>query len=262
MTRLRMLLAVAVACCLMPLSMTVPAHAAVVVTFGTSWDGPDHTLQKIVDGRYGPGKIDVQADYVGAHVGDQDPWFWVDAKFSALLITEVAGNADRNTLGWYTETGVSHLASPPTLYNDGVHDGVVFDGPAGAGATKVVLFSSPRTKFGFYLNPNGPLDAINAPEPEKFWTNRFLNDLGPGGGALHSPLDGDVQALIYDISKIVGSDNTWLVAFEDLDSGASPAACCTPTDNDYNDLVFEVTALGATPIQNLSFGQLKARYLH
>ena len=261
MTRLRMLLAVAVAC-LMPLSMTVPAHAAVAVTFGTSWDGPDHTLQKVVDGLYGSGKIDVQADYIGAHPGDQDPWFWVDQKFSALLITEVAGNADRNTLGWYTETGVNHLVAPPTLYSDGIHDGVVFDGPSGVGSTKVISFPSPMTKFGFYVNPNGPFDAINAPEPEKFWTNRFLNDLGPSGVALHAPLDGDVQALIYDISKIVGQDNTWLVAFEDLDSGANPAACCTPTDNDYNDLVFEVTALGATPTQSLSFGQLKARYLH
>lgn len=240
-------------------------HAApFVVTFGTSWDGPSHELQAIVDGLYGAGKLNVHTDYIGAHAGDQDPWFWVDDKFSSLLITEVAGNANRNVLGWYTDTGVNHLSAPPVLYNDNIHDGVVFNGPASAGASTVVNFTHSMTKFGFYLNPNGSGDAINAPEPEKFWTNRFLNDLGPSGaGALHSPTDGDVQALIFDISAITGNPNTWLVCFEDLDSGANPSpVCCTPTDNDYNDFVFEVTALGATPVAPLSFGQLKARYHH
>lgn len=261
MTRLHGNLAVALGFLICTL-LAAPARAVVPVTFGTSWDGPTHELQVIVDGLYGPGKINVHADYVGAHPGDLDPWFWVDNRFSALLITEVAGNANRNTLGWYTETGVNHPSPPPTLYNDGVHDGVVFDGPSGPGASKVVVFPSP-TKFGFYLNPNGPLDAINAPEPEKFWTNRFFNDLGPdGSGALHPPLDGDVQALVFDLSKVTGQENSWLVCFEDLDSGANPGPCCSPTDNDYNDMVFEVTALGATPVQMLTFGQLKLRYLH
>ena len=126
-----------------------------------------------------------------------------------------------------------------------MRDGVVFDGPAGPGTHQIISFTSPDTKFGFYLNPNGTGDGYNAPEPEKFWTNRFYNDLGPtGSGALHPPTDGDVQALVFDISKLVGQDNTWLVCFEDMDSGANPGPCCTPTDNDYNDLVFEVTALG------------------
>jgi hypothetical protein len=262
MTRLHSFLAVAVACLFCTMA-AAPAHAVVPVTFGTSWDGPTHELQAIVDGLFGSGQINVHADYIGAHPGDLDPWFWVDNRFSALMITEVAGNADRNTLGWYTESGANHPSPPPVLLNDNVHDGVVFDGPASAGATKVVVFPNVATKFGFYLNPNGPGDAINAPEPEKFWTNRFYNDLGPdGSGAIHPPYDGDVQALVFDISKVLGQANTWLVCFEDLDSGANPGPCCTPTDNDYNDMVFEVTALGATPVQVLSFGELKARYLH
>ena len=262
MTRLHAFLAVATAC-LIRTMLAAPASAQVPVSFGTSWDGTTHELQNIVDGLYGPGKIDVHADYMGAHVGDQDPWFWVDSRFSALLITEVAGNADRNTLGWYSETGVNHPSPQPTLYNDSIHDGVVFNGPAGVGASAIIIFPHPMTKFGFYLNPNGAGHVINAPEPEKFWTNRFYNDVGPdGSGALHPPTDGDVQALVFDISKVTGRENTWLVCFEDLDSGANPAPCCSPTDNDYNDMVFEVTALGATPVRSLSFGQLKARYLH
>jgi len=216
------------------------------------------SLQSIVDGLFGTGKIDVKTDYLGAKSGDPDPWFWLDNHFSALLVKEVAGNANYNQVGWYQDTG-----SFPVLLNDGLHDGLVFDGPAGAGATAIVSFSRPMTRFGFYMNPNGPRGATNAPEPEKFYTNRNYNDAGPdGSGALHSPTDGDMQAVVYDISRFAG-ENTWLVCFEDLDSGANPgSAGQAQTDNDFNDFVFEVTAYGATPVQPLTFGALKARYAH
>jgi hypothetical protein len=235
-------------------ALATPAHAVVPVVFGTSWDGPSNSLQNIVDARYGAGAIHVTTDYMGAHAGDPDPWFWFGNSVSALMITEVAGNADRNTLGWYVEDG-----HKPALAD--VQSNVVFDGPATAGAMTVVTFDHPMTRFGFYLNPNGPGDAINAPEPELFFTNRFYNDPGPNGTAIHAPFDGDVQALIFDVSKFT-HPNTWLVCFEDLDSGANPAPCCTPTDNDFNDLVFEVTAFGATPTVPLTMGALKAKYLH
>ena len=184
------------------LCVAVPSQAAVKVVLGDSWDGPSKNLQSIVDGLYGAGQIDVKTDYLGAKAGDPDPWFWVDNQFSALLVKEVAGNADYNQLGWYEETG-----SIPVLKNDGVHDGLVFDGPAGAGAAAIVSFSKPMTRFGFYLNPNGPGNATNAPEPEKFYTNRSYNDAGPdGSGALHLPLGGDMQALVYDISRFKGDE--------------------------------------------------------
>ena len=243
---------VAGVCLASAMALASPAHAVVPVVFGTSWDGV--SLQSIVDTQYGPGKINVTTDYIGAHPGDLDPWFWVDNSFSTLLIREVAGNADRNTVGWYEETG-----SPPVI--DGVGDGVVFDGPAGAGTTVFVQFAHPMTKFGFYLDPNGPLGIPYAPQPERFYTNRKWNDLGPdGSGAIHAPYDGDVQALVYDISTITHQPNTWLVCFEDLDSGLNPTPCCEGTDNDYNDLIFEVHAFGATPVVPLTFGQLKTKY--
>jgi hypothetical protein len=233
-------------------SMAAPARAIVPVSVGPSWDGPTYTLQNIVDANYGPGHIDVLNDYIGAHPGDLDPWFWVDNQFSALLIREIAGNANRNTLGWYLENG-----SLPVI--DDIDDGVVFAGPASDGATAIIHFDHPMTKFGFYLNPNGHLDATNAPEPEKFYTNRLYNDRGPDGtGAIHAPFNGDVQALVFDVSRWT-QPNTWLVCFEDLDSGPFPAPCCE-TDNDFNDLVFEVTAFGATPTTKLTFGAIKARY--
>ncbi len=231
----------------------LPARAAIVpVVFGQSWDGPAKTLQKIVDARYGVGAINVTTDYMGAHASDPDPWFWFGNQLSALIVKEVAGNADYNVVGWYEETGTM-----PVI--DGVGDGVIFSGTASSGATAFVTFDHPMTRFGFYLDPNGPLDVPWAPQPEKFYTNRFYNDRGPNGTAIHAPWDGDVQALIYDVSRFT-QPNTWLVCFEDLDSGSNPAPCCYPTDNDYNDFVFEVTAFGATPTIPMTFGALKAKY--
>ncbi len=244
----------AVSLCALPVAAPA-AHAAspVSIAFGTTWDSPSQTLQNIVDAYIGsPGAINVQTDYVGAHVGDLDPWFWVGREIPALLITEVAGNANQNTIGWYKETG-----SKPTI--DGIDDGLVFNGAQTTGANVLVTFPAGLTKFGFYMNPNGPLGAQNAPEPELFWTNRFYNDKGPAGAAIHVPYDGDVQALVFDVSQWKGP-NTWLVCFEDVDSGAPVTSCCSGTDNDFNDLVFQVTALGATPARTLTFGQLKTQY--
>lgn len=229
------------------------AAAPVPVVFGSSWDPPTESLQQIIDNRYGPGHISVQTDYLGARPGDPDPWFWIDNKLSALIVREVAGNADVNTVGWYEETGTRPLI-------DGDHDGVIFDGPSGNGASAVVMFDHPMTRFGFYLDPGGPEDIPWAPQPERFFTNRFYNDRGPNGNALHVPMDGDAQALVFDVSAFT-QPNTWLVCFEDLDAGCTPAPCCYPTDNDYNDFVFEVTAFGATPTVPMTFGALKVKYL-
>ena len=220
--------------------------------FGQSWDGIP--LQTILDQRYGAARVSASLSYSGTHAGDPDPWFWVADGFSALLVREVAGNANRNILGWYAETDGAYR---PTI--DGVDDGVVFYGPDVAGAMAIVRFDRPHKKFGFYLNPNGTGDAINAPEPELFFTNRRYNDLGPNGTAVHAPFDGDVQAIVYDVSNLT-QPNTWLVCFEDLDSGAMPGPCCATTDNDFNDFVFEVTALGPTLNGPLSLGALKVRY--
>jgi hypothetical protein len=234
-----------------------PAFAAppVPVTFGKTWDSPSLSLQNIVDAYLGgPGLINVTTDYLGASATDLDPFFWVDSEFPALLVREVAGYQNTNILGWYKET-----FSPPVI--DGVDDGVVFTGPMGSGSSTIVTFPGGVQFFGFYLNPNGTGNSQNAPEPEKFFTNRFYNDIGPSGsGALHPPLDGDVQALVFDVAPWKGA-NTFLICFEDLDSGAAVGPCCTGTDNDFNDLVFEIKAFGATPTTKLSFGGLKAKYL-
>jgi hypothetical protein len=136
----------------------------------------------------------------------------------------------------------------------------VFLGANAPGYTTSIQLPNGHQPFGFYLNPNGTRDAHNAPEPELFFTNRLWNDRGPdGSGAHHAPEDGDVQAVVYDVSAFT-QPYTWLVCFEDLDSGPVPGPCCSGTDNDFNDFVFEVTVAGVLPVRPATFGQVKALF--
>jgi hypothetical protein len=230
------------------------AAGPATATFGTSWDGPGNSLQQIMDSYIGiPGAVNVLTDYVGAHPGDIDPWYWHGKNVPALLVREVAGNADTNELGWYLETGAA-----PAF--DGVHDGTVFTGIQGGGAATVLIFPSDMTRFGFYLDTHTQVVGPLGPKNRVFYTNRLFNDAGlNGAGAIRAPYNGDIQALVFDVSHWKGP-NHWLVCFEDLDAGGPITPCCSGTDDDYNDFVFEVNALGASPNSMLTFGALKARY--
>jgi hypothetical protein len=225
-------------------------------TFGVSWDGSGSSLQQIVDDYLGiPGAVNVLTDYVGGHAGDLDPWYWHGKSVPALLIREIAGNANTNELGWYIENGAA-----PALAGDGVRDGIVFAGLQGAAASTVVIFPSDMTRFGFYLDTHTQVLTPLGVMGQVFYTNRHFNDAGLNGfGATRVPAGGDVQALVFDVSRWKGP-NAWLVCFEDMDAGAPITACCSGTDDDYNDFVFLVTALGASPNSMLTFGALKARY--
>lgn len=226
----------------------------VAITLGTSWD--NISLQEVLDAEYGPGAINVVTDYEGYLPGDGDPAWWQDRGLTSLLVREIAGFASANRLGWYVED----LVGAPVI--DGIGDGVIFDGPVVAGS-EVLLEFPQDTRFGLYLNPNGSSSSYNAPEPEHFFTNRFYNDIGPdGSGALHAPLDGDVQALIFNISHLRGGVPTYVVAWEDVDSGATVTESwsTTGTDNDYNDLVVEISAFSPVKAESSTWGELKSRF--
>jgi hypothetical protein len=222
---------------------------------GATWDTT--TLQEVLDAEYGVGVINADTDYEGALSGDADPVYWADMGVDAVLVREIAGNSTSNSLGWYQET----LTGPPVI--DGVGDGIIFPGPVGAGASAYIAFSSGTTTFGFYLNPAGGASLCNAPEPERFYTNRFYNDLGPdGSGAIHAPYDGDIQCLVYNITDLRGGVPTFVLAWEDYDAGAelSPTYDPCKTDNDYNDMVVEITAYSPVPTETTSWGSMKARF--
>jgi len=180
------------------------------------------------------------------------------AGVDGFIIREIAGFRNRNTMGWYEET----LAGAPVI--DGVDDGVVFDGPMSQGQSTTLTFPGGITQFGFYLNPNGPQDGGgNAPEPEMFFTNRFYNDLGPdGSGANFAPFDGDPQCLVYNITHLRNGVPTFLLAWEDLDYGSeiAPSYHWSKTDNDFQDLVVEISAISTVRTTSNSFGQVKSLF--
>jgi hypothetical protein len=237
--------------------LVFPSFAcALEVTFGNSWDRVP--LQQILDARYGIGVIDVATAYEGHNAGDADPAYWEDIALSGLIVREIAGFSNRNTLGWYEET----LSGMPVI--DGTDDGVVFSGPLGAGATASITFPNGLTRFGFWLNPNGTQDGgAHAPEPELFFTNRFYNDSGAsGGGAPHAPYSHDPQCLVFNITHLNGGVPTFVLAWEDLDYGApiTPAYSWSSTDNDFNDLVVEIKAASPVGVETANWGSVKALF--
>ncbi|MGH7731412.1 MAG: hypothetical protein ACRENJ_09210 [Candidatus Eiseniibacteriota bacterium] len=238
---------------LMFLAGVAPAFAGARTVIGDSWSTPSDKLQSIVDATYGPGRIDVRNDYLGAQPGGPDRIVWSRVSWPVMKVREIAGTALRTDLGWYIETGDGQ-----TPLIDGVDDGPVFRHGQADPSTSVLLFWNRGREVGFYLRS---ADAGSGQGPRTFFTNRSLNDVGPGGGgAVQEPFSGgDIQALIFDVSPWT-RPLTWLVCFETRDSGAQPGACCATTDNDFADYVFEVRADATTPARAPSFGTLKSLY--
>lgn len=229
------------------------AAAKFPVAWGESWD--HISLQDVFDAEYGPGVIDAKTSYLGYHSVDPDPIYWEDDRLDGILVVEIAGNSERNTLGWYQEEFVK-----PVI--DGVNDGVIFEGYMSARESAVIHFPLGLTRFGLWLNPNGTGNANNAPEPEMFFCNRFYNDIGPSGsGAIHAPTNGDPQILVYNITHLRFGVPTFVIACEDLDSGGE----ITPeysegTDNDFQDMVIEISAISPVPVRATTWGRVKTLF--
>jgi len=218
--------------------LALPAAAgAFPVTWGASWDGPQYSLQNLVNNYLGSNAINVAVDYIGHDAGDPDPFYWRIGGFTSALVREVANNSGVNEFGWYRRPAVGMA---PTI--DGINDGVVFPGPAGEGSTfyldLLALYGSP-VQIGFYLSTPGSQQLAR----ETFYTDRRHNDYGWAGGPLHAPYDGDPQALVYDLTAIRGFES-YLLAWEDRDYGGSVGY---QTDNDFNDLLVELTPAEAIP---------------
>ena len=240
-------------CVLLFLPGVTSAHAGARAVIGDSWSVPRDKLQSIIDATYGPGHIDVQTDYLGAQPGDPDRIVWMSSVWPIMQLREISGTALRPDFGWYIETDDER---PPVI--DGLDDGPAFKNGRDGPTTTLLQFRNRGRSVGFYLHT---ADAGSGQGPRTFFTNRSLNDVGPGGrGALHEPGEGgDIQALVFDVSEWT-RPLTWLVCFENRDTGAMPGACCETTDNDYADYVFEIRAEAITPTIAPSFGSLKMLY--
>lgn len=239
------------------LSLGAAPALAFDVVFGTTWDDPAVTLQDVLDAEYGFGAIDAATQYEGYLAGDAVIPYWEDDFVDGIIIREIAGNSNTNIFGWYVE---EEAASPPAI--DGIDDGVIFEGPVTDGAVATVSFDS-VVRFGFYLDPNGTGSITHAPQGEYFFTNRFYNDVGTDGvTTFHAPSDGDPQALVYNITHLRNGVQTYVIAWEDLDYGSeiTPTYQAGTTDNDFNDLVVEISASSPVPTESVSWSKVKDLY--
>lgn len=228
-----------------------PSHAAapVPLVMGTSRDGSLHELQRKVDHFLGPGRVDVRRDFVGARPGDPDPWFWVNP--GHVISLQVVDRKSPNfVIGWYAE-------APACPALDGEQDGVVLERWRTTDMPAPLRLPRSVERFGFYVVDSHPTEGGEA---VTLWTNRTFNTPGPDGiGAEHAPFDGDVQMLVYDVSRWLGP-RSWLVACEVSDSGRRVGHGEDETDNDYSDVLFTVSGVGVTPTLPSSFGRVKAMF--
>ncbi len=241
------------ACALLLVSATVFAASPVPIVVGPSRDGSLQDLQRKVDRIVGYGRVDVSRDFIGAKPGDPDPFSWTNLPGRGVTVQLLDRKGPRGTLGWYAEG-----SGTPTI--DGVGDGVVFAEYHMRGARSTVQIPASVTRFGFYVGYRASGSGENKAATGFYFTNRGLNDCGPQGqGALHAPYDGDTQMLVYDVSRWLGAD-TYLVACEASDTGCMIGHGEGESDNDFSDLLYLVSALGATPTRTQSFAHLKSLF--
>ncbi len=228
------------------------AASPIPLVLSGSREGALYDLQKKLDRFVGAGRIQARTDYVGARPGDPDPWVWVNPG-KPMLLTLLDRKSPHARIGWYAEGfGVPAL--------DGVDDAVVLDRNAMRGDPQTFRVPASIPRFGFFVALDGV--GTGAPVSGGFttFTNRMWNSPGPNGtGAMHEPYDGDIQMLVYDISRWAGPQ-TWLVACEASDSGARIGHGPDDSDNDFTDFLFTVTGVGITPTKGVTFGDLKSRF--
>lgn len=191
------------------------AHASFVVDWGNSWDSPygagyaflgnwlknQGYFSTVVDAN-----TYVRTQYIGHDASDPDPFSFEEGKYKINIINEIAGYANLNTMGYYTNGGMVQI----------------FSGPDNS-STPLKTFTAPDD-FGLYLDSNYNNGTY-------WYTDRFKNIAQTG---VLSRRQGP-QALIYELEP-----DTWLIVWEDLDSSRSQRIGCSNdrrySDNDYNDM--------------------------
>jgi hypothetical protein len=196
----------------------------------------------------------VRTGYIGARAGDPDPWIWSTVPGKGVVLTLLAKKHPRGSVGWYHEQG-----GVPAI--DGAGDGLVLERSRLRAAPTTLKLPASVKQFGLYVEREpGSTDIDGDGGAAMFFSNRMLNDAGPhGAGALRAPTGGDMQMLVYDISRFSGPD-TWLVACEYSDAGAVIGTEDGQSDNDYSDIVFTISGVGVTATRSTTFGRLKALF--
>lgn len=202
--------------------------------------GGGAVLQGLLDASFGGGVLSAIADQNRAGYWTNTAFFF--PAITPVLVLEAAAFAPTNFFGIYTDPDLDDATANSALVN-------IFNGAAAPGCTASVSWATPGTgamtiaagggcvagdvnagvfaginpfAFGFFLNTDDDGNGLPAGGAGLVFTMDHLN-----GGAPH--------ALTY---RRPGSDS-WIVAFEDLDLGAS--------DKDYTDLVVRVESITAVP---------------
>lgn len=240
-----------VALALLTLAQSALAASPIPVIVGPSRDGSLNDLQKKLDRFVGAGRLNARTDYVGARTGDPDPWFWMNSS-RPMVVTLIDRKSPQAKIGWYSDGGIP--------LQGGV-TGVIFEKAVQRGDVRAVRLPSDVKRFGFFINLTTPGRGGYGPVREVIsYSNRLWNSPGPDGtGARHAPYDGDVQMLVYDITRWVGPQ-TWLIACETSDTGSNIGQGPEDSDNDFSDFLFTVSGVGTTPTSNTTFGRLKSRF--
>jgi hypothetical protein len=216
------------------------------------------SLQKQVDDLLGRGRVNVTRDWIGARLGDPDP-FTLSNSGRNLSITLVNVDTPDLSLGWYLENG-----SAPTI--DGVDDAVLLNGLPRRGTE--VLFRVPLSvpRFGFYIADLEDDDGDDDEEaPVLSYATRLWNQSLELGDCPTIPVN--ARMLVFDVSRWKGPD-TYLFAVEKPedhstgDSGDDDSFMFNAKEADYkySNLLFLVSGVYVTGQRHLSFGQLKAIY--
>jgi hypothetical protein len=169
-----------------------------------------------------------------------------------MIVTLLDRESTQARVGWYSEDGYAPIV-------EGTNVNVIIDKSTVRGDARAVRVPSGVKRFGFFLSFDKPGRSPNSGEFTTF-SNRLWNSPGPSGtGAQHAPYDGDIQMLVYDISRWCGP-RTWLIACETSDSGSKVGHGPDDSDNDYSDCLFSVSGAGVTPTLSTTFGRLKSRF--
>ena len=217
-------------------------QSAEAATFGTSWDGPEYSLQNLLDGitTDGPG-VDTVNDQTGYD------WFTSTAtgNSTASFMFEIAGYAPENIFGIYNAAGTKIQlfggandegdSSYFTFLGDGSVAVTTVPFAPGASVPDVLpsfnLYSDFGNEFGFYLTNGGG---------QTFYTQNSRNNGGYQQAVVYQGDDATTMALPGKASGLF-TDNEFIIAFEDLWVGGH-------TDSDYNDLVVMVESIAPASV--------------
>ncbi|MFB2836789.1 hypothetical protein [Floridanema evergladense] len=210
-------------------------EVAKAVSFGTSFDGPDQSLQNILDSlTVGGPRIDTVNGQTGFNLFTNT----ASSGSVATFMFEVAGNAPINKFGIYNQSGVkAQLFAGSNDVSDGAFVSFLGNGdlsvftngfqPGNQGSPSVNTYTGFGNVFGFYIET----------EQGTFYTENSRN---PNGSQQAVIYQGNNQTSLQIQGRQPGvfTDNEFIIAFDDL-LRSTPGS----SDSDFQDLVVMVESI-------------------